>query len=62
MKGPLTATAGRKVAHCTTLLHPSPPDIFCIVLLQAVMTEKVRPQGAAPGGMNSNGMPSGMTM
>jgi chaperonin GroL len=29
---------------------------------QAVMTEKVRNRGAAPGGVNANGMPSGLTM
>ncbi|KAG7673579.1 hypothetical protein KSW81_006779 [Nannochloris sp. 'desiccata'] len=29
---------------------------------QAVMTEKVRNRGPAPGGMGANGMPSGLTM
>ena len=29
---------------------------------QAVMTEKKRNRGAAPGGMSAAGMPSGLTM
>jgi len=29
---------------------------------QAVMTEKSKPKGPAPGGMSANGMPAGLTM